>query len=124
MKIKNAQLINAVPALSKLMHQDHKIKVSLKIRKIVQALDILLKPINDERQKLVEKGTMLDGEGNKMFADKEQQYVRLTPAGVMSLNELSNLETEVEVEQLAVEDIKDSVLTAAEVESISWLLKE
>ena len=113
-------LVNATPALSKLLSTDLPIVLSFRLGALVKLVDPYLKTYNETRIKLIEQYTTPDEKGNRQVpTDKMAEFAD-------KLKVVLNEEVKVEgIPEVKLSDLEGIKMTAQEMASLSpWLIKE
>ena len=114
-------LVNATPALTKLLGKDLPIILSFRLGTLVKIVDPYLKSYNEARTKMIEKYVpVADEKGNRQVP--QDQMKAFADELTVVLNEEITVDGIPEVKLSDLEGIK---MTAQEMASLSpWLIKE
>jgi len=114
-------LVNATPALSKLMSQDLPVVLSFRLGALVKIVDPLLKAYNDTRVKLIEQYTTPDKDtGNRQVPkDKMGEF-----GDKLKLVLAEDVKVE-GIPEVTLKDLEGIKMTAQEMSALTpWLIKE
>ena len=113
-------LVNATPALAKLMSTDLPIVLSFRLGALVKIVDPFLKTYNETRTKLIEQYTTPDEKGNRQVPQKHMQEFADKLKVVLA--------EEIKVEgipEVKLSDLEGIKMTAQEMSALTpWLIKE
>jgi predicted transcriptional regulator len=124
-KVKNANFMATSNFLSRINGEDHEIPFAFHVSTIINRVNAATKIIEELRKKIMDTEVKKDAEGNTIFFDDKKQYVQLTDKGGSDMDALMKLESDVDVEQFTMEELKAAgvKIKPAEVEFVRWLIK-
>jgi hypothetical protein len=130
MELSNQQVLNAVPVLQELVKEKVPIKVSFKLLTVVEKLEDIIRIFNTTKQNLVAAHTKRDEEGNPIpFVDEEGKpdpnrlLIDRPQEFQESLLELQSATSEVDVDQIHIDELGDINIQTEALMQIKWLIK-
>lgn len=125
LKVKNSDLFASTRFLGRINTSECSVRFAFKISTLVSRVQESLKIVDQLRQKIVEESSEKDDKGEKKFVDEKKQFVKMTEEGTKKLEELFEIESEVDIEQITLDELEAAGVKAApaEVPSIRWMIK-
>lgn len=119
MQLKNKQIVDAQPALGKMLNTALPAKQSYHIKKTLESVKKQAVFLEEQRSELIKKyGAEKDG--NYFIPDGD---IEAKKKFFEEYKELLDLEEEIDVRQLTLDELDRVELTANELESIEFMLK-
>lgn len=107
MKIKLSDVVNNIESLKNLQNLNLPVRVSYKIKRLVDRLNPILKTYDEKRTELVNEFGEKDDKGDVSVKDPEKLKLFLE-----KFNELISVEEEVEFEPIKIKELGDVVIPA------------
>ena len=115
-------LVNATPALAKLLSQDLPVVLSFRLGKLVKLVDPVLKTYEELRQKLVTQYAEPDEKGNRQVPPGKM--VEFASKLKLVLAEDAGLDV-VDIPEVKLSDLEGLKMTSQEMAALTpWLVKE
>ena len=119
MQLKNKQIVDAQPALGKMLNTALPAKQSYHIKKTLESIKKQAVFLEEQRSELVKKYGV-EKDGNYSISDGD---IEARKKFFEEYKELLKLEEEIDVRQLTLDELDRVELTANELESIEFMLK-
>lgn len=119
MQLKNKQIVDAQPALGKMLNTSLPAKQSYHIKKTLESVKKQAVFLEEQRSELVKKYGV-EKDGNFSIPDDD---IEARKKFFDEYKELLELEEEIDVRQLTLDELDRVELTANELESIEFMLK-
>lgn len=128
MKLTNQKIVNDATALATLTQKQLPIKVSYAIAKNISKIESELKIYNSERQKLIDKYSVKDEEGNTIIDENNtlKIQVEFLEDWNRQLQELLYIEVDVDIHKFNIDDLMycNCEMTPAEFMLIDYMIEE
>ena len=119
MQLKNKQIVDAQPALGKMLNTALPAKQSYHIKKTLESIKKQAVFLEEQRSELVKKYGV-EKDGNYSIPDGD---IEARKKFFDEYKELLELEEEIDVRQLTLDDLDRVELTGNELESVEFVLK-
>ena len=119
MQLKNKQIVDAQPALGKMLNTALPAKQSYHIKKTLESIKKQAVFLEEQRSELVKKYGV-EKDGNYSIPDGD---IEARKKFFDEYKELLELEEEIDVRQLTLDELDRVELTAFELESVEFVLK-
>ncbi len=115
-------LVNATPALTKLLSKDLPVILSFRLGKLVKVVDPVLQAYNDTRIKLIKSMSTVDEKGNNQVPKEKMDEFTTQLKAVLNEDAGINL---AEIPEVKLSDLDGLKMTAQEMAALTpWLIKE
>jgi len=127
MKLSNEKIINDAAVLGAISQKNLPIKVSYAIAKNITKIETEIKVYNKERQKLIDKYSIKDGEGKPLIEDNN---IKIADEYIMDWNrdikELLGIENEIDIHKFHIDELINSNcdMSPAELMLIDYMIEE
>ena len=125
MKLTNKQIIDAVPALNKLMNEKLQAKTAFTIAKNVQTLSKIVEKIENTKNEKINKWIEKDEKGNPIKDTNKNAY-KLKKDNKLNeeIQTLFKEENEINIDKINLEELKDIKIEPNTLISINWMIQE
>lgn len=120
MQLKNKQIVDAQPALDKMLNTALPAKQSYHIKKTLESVKKQATFLNEQRSELIKKYGKENKAGTYEIFGTDNEALKKFHSEFSSL---LDLEEEIDVRQLTLDELDRVELTANELESIEFMLK-
>lgn len=120
MKLSNEKILNDAAALGQITQKQLPVKISYAIAKNIKKIESELNIYNTEKQKLIDKYSVADDEGNVKIAEENIEDWN------KEITELLEIENEIDIHKFNVNDLINSNcnFTPAELMIIDYMIEE